>query len=597
VDSTATTTNTNPITLNGRGEASIWIPPNVAFKFVEFDSYGNLIKTTDQVTVAQLLTLWGGTDSGSASAYVLTFTASFSAYANGTVIYWVPANSNTGAATLNVNGLGAIPILNPTGGVLGANQIQAGLIQQVIFYNGTFYLQSLNSFSGATIGTFGAETGLTAAATTDLGSATAHVVAIGGTTTITGFGSSASLSAPIYTVRFTNTLTLTNSTSLILPGATNITTSSGDWLLAQYLGNGNWKVLSYQHAQGNTQLKIKAADTSVVSSTTLTNDPDLFTGTLAVGRYSFELYLLIASVSGAAGFKFTNTGTAVDTRGVVPALAVGYINGAAYGPKNDTFYGTTVTYAAVSTAADTNQVTYKGSILVGTAGTFGIAWAQNTSTASNTTLEAGSYLSLSLLNTGSSTGPFQHIYTTAGSGTETIPTGYTTLTIEVWGGSGGGGSGYFNLMPTGTLGGGGGGSGGYAKSTYTVTGAGGQTIAYTVGAAGAGGTYPGNGTAGGTSSTASGTFTITSISCTGGGGGGQAGTSIYGSGGTAGAASGGNVTNTSGNVGNAGTGSGGGAGGFGIAGLNDTGNLGGMGAASPYNGYAGGTGIVVFSYQ
>jgi hypothetical protein len=61
VDSTQTTQNTNPVALNARGEASIWLNPALAYKFVVTDSNGNIIRTVDNVlgfnaAVAQALT-------------------------------------------------------------------------------------------------------------------------------------------------------------------------------------------------------------------------------------------------------------------------------------------------------------------------------------------------------------------------------------------------------------------------------------------------------------------------------------------------------------------------------------------------------------
>jgi hypothetical protein len=50
-------------------------------------------------------------------------------------------------------------------------------------------------------------------------------------------------------LRFSGALTLTyNATSLILPGAANITTAAGDTLEAVSLGSGNWVVTVYQSA-------------------------------------------------------------------------------------------------------------------------------------------------------------------------------------------------------------------------------------------------------------------------------------------------------------------------------------------------------------
>lgn len=115
----------------------------------------------------------------------------------------------------------------------------------ILICNGTsWYGLLINSDSNA-------EATLASATTTDLGSVTSNVISITGTTTITGFGSSANTNDPIYFVRFTGSLTLThNGTSLIIPGGENITTSAGDMAVVQYLGSGNWRLRDYQYAQG-----------------------------------------------------------------------------------------------------------------------------------------------------------------------------------------------------------------------------------------------------------------------------------------------------------------------------------------------------------
>lgn len=48
-DYTQTTQNTNPVILNARGEANIWLNPSQAYKFVVQDSLGNTIRTVDQI--------------------------------------------------------------------------------------------------------------------------------------------------------------------------------------------------------------------------------------------------------------------------------------------------------------------------------------------------------------------------------------------------------------------------------------------------------------------------------------------------------------------------------------------------------------------
>lgn len=598
VDNTGTTTNTNPITLNSRGECNLWLSPNVAYKFVEADQFANPIGTTDQVINSQLITYYG-VDSGSANAYILTAATPYTTYQNGELIYFVAANSNTGPSTLNVNGLGVIPIVTITGAPIGAGQIAAGIMAQVIYFNGSFQLLSIGSFSGSTVGTLGQEVPLPSASTVDLGTAPAHLVQITGSTTITSFGSSANISAPIYFLRFSGSMTLTfSSASMMLPGNASIQTSPGDSAIAQYLGNGIWRVAFYQYSTGNSSnAKIKPADTVLVSNAVLTNDPDLQSNALAVGRYNWECLLIFDSVAAGAGFQWTNGGSAVDSRGLAPAVAYGLVNGAAFGPKSDTPYGATITYATVGTGANSNEVLYKGSLLISTPGTFGVKWAQASSTASSTTLRAGSYLTLSLLNTGTASNVVTRVYQTPGSFTETVPVGYTTLTLEVWGGSAGGGP-WFNAGGGNISGGGGGGAGGYARSSISVAGLGGDTVSFTVGAAGnnSGNPGPGDGTS---SSATSGTLPMTTMTCTGGvHGTGAVSLGVAGAGGAAGTATGGTVVNTSGNAGTAGTNNAGGGlfgqGGFGIPGINGGGNKGGNGggvAAQP-----GGVGIVIFNY-
>jgi hypothetical protein len=596
-DSTAGTPNTNPIILNSRGEAQVWLLPNVGYKFILQDSSGNPIWTVDQIFNSQLLTLFGGVDTGSNNAYILNFNTPFTSYTNGEVIYFIPSTTNTAIpqpVTLNVNGLGPIPIVNINGSALGAGQIQAGQTTQVMYYNGSFQLISIGSFSGVTIGTFGQESSIASAATTDLGTALQHVVLITGTNTITSFGTSANIAAPIFHVRFSASLLLTNSNSLILPGAANIQTQAGDALLAQYLGSGTWKVNFYQTAIGGGSTnpsKIKPADTTL-STATLTADPDLITPVLAIGRYIFNIYLVFDSSVAGSGFKWGNGGTVVDSRGVAPSLGFGLVNAAAYGPTNVNIYSSAAGHATVSTGPNSNAVSWTGSLLVGTAGTFGISWAQNTASGGNTILRAGSFLQLQLVSTGSVSNAITHTYTTAGSFTETIPTGYNNVTIEVWGASAGGATSGFSAQ-----GGGGGGSGGYALSNYSVTGHGGQTMAFVVGALGAYNAAPG--TAAGTSSATSGTFTITGMNCLGGIVGTQPASNFAGGpGGPGGTATGGNVSNTTGNTGGSGAGPFGGGGGLGVPGINGGGNSGGVGAnATPSPpGTAGLPGVVVFRY-
>lgn len=85
---------------------------------------------------------------------------------------------------------------------------------------------------------------IASATTTDLGAVEGLAHNVTGTTTITSFGT---VRAGVWKVIiFTGALTLThNATSLILPGAANITTVSGDIAMAMSEGSGNWRVWNY----------------------------------------------------------------------------------------------------------------------------------------------------------------------------------------------------------------------------------------------------------------------------------------------------------------------------------------------------------------
>lgn len=83
------------------------------------------------------------------------------------------------------------------------------------------------------------------AATTSIGAAASQNVRVTGTTTITSLGTAPA--GLFRRVLFAASLTLThNATSLILPGAANITTAADDIACFVSEGSGNWRCTSYQ---------------------------------------------------------------------------------------------------------------------------------------------------------------------------------------------------------------------------------------------------------------------------------------------------------------------------------------------------------------
>lgn len=82
-----------------------------------------------------------GTDTGSINTYVLTPATPLLAYGQNMIVVLRPINSNTGASTLNISGLGAVSILAQDGSALAAGDLAAG-VETILVYNGTNFQMS-----------------------------------------------------------------------------------------------------------------------------------------------------------------------------------------------------------------------------------------------------------------------------------------------------------------------------------------------------------------------------------------------------------------------------------------------------------------------
>lgn len=158
-DSTAGTTNTNPVILNSRGEANVWFDQSKAYKLVlapstDTDPPANPIWTVDNLSalsatniLSQITTFTSqiqsqsvnyAADSGSANAYVVTLSPVPSSLSTGFPVRFKAGNTNTGASTLNVNALGAVAIHRQDGSALQAGDITAGQMVYTSF-DGTYF--------------------------------------------------------------------------------------------------------------------------------------------------------------------------------------------------------------------------------------------------------------------------------------------------------------------------------------------------------------------------------------------------------------------------------------------------------------------------
>ena len=190
---------------------------------------------------------YAGYSVGTANAAVITAppTPANFTLAYGKTVRYLSGATNTGPATIAVNGLAATAIVKQTpnglsaltGGELAANN----LIE--LFYDGTqFEIMNASAENGG----FSSLTAMTGSATPDLGTMPSHNInLLGGPFTITSFGSTATLTYPIYLIRFNAANILVQSASFNLLGGVSRLTAATDQALYFYNGSGVWNELAY----------------------------------------------------------------------------------------------------------------------------------------------------------------------------------------------------------------------------------------------------------------------------------------------------------------------------------------------------------------
>jgi hypothetical protein len=133
----------------------------------------------------------------------------------------------------------------------------------------------------------------------------------------------------------------------------------------------------------------KTADQSVTSSTTLINDTHLKFAVAANETYIFQVFIWAYSANTTPDLKLTITGPSGSTIAFSPSTYYATADGTTALGTVNTGGGSFNTFVD---ANERNQL-YFGSILNGgTAGDLQFQWAQNTSSATATTVKAGSYI-------------------------------------------------------------------------------------------------------------------------------------------------------------------------------------------------------------
>lgn len=289
---------------------------NIPFAGFRPTGVGNGVALNDLPTIMQtqnsVFMILSSVSGGATNTLIGNTSPVITAYVTGQVFTAIPDANNTGDTTINIAALGAIHILK-NGATLGANDLQANIPFQFIVVTGsptqahmlspatTPFIPSY-SLQPNTINS--TQTSLASATTTDLGTIPSQNILINGTATIAGFGSSANVKSPLYVVEFSGASVLTyNATSMILnTGGINYTTSTGDRILAEYLGSGNWRG-TILPASGKSVSPAPAPTVQYLTAS----------GTYPTPTNCREIFVQMIGPGGGGGAVTTNSGTAGGT--------------------------------------------------------------------------------------------------------------------------------------------------------------------------------------------------------------------------------------------------------------------------------------------
>lgn len=275
-----------------------------------------------------------GTVGGTADAITLTTTSTYQSLESGLVVAFKAGAANTGAATINVDTLGAKAIRLPGDTALSANHI---------LENGRYWLMydaAYNSAAGAWVLMNPSVSATSTASTTEVltgtdsskivtadavaalwekGSdvASASTISLGegslfhitGTTTITDIDFATAKNGRRATLIFDGALTLThNSTSLKLPGGSNITTAAGDRCVVVQDDSDNVIVEIYTKADGtavvasSSGVPVPTSSTYAVGSIAVLQPPSTLSDGSSASGWSHVVF------AAAGGYSAVGTG-------------------------------------------------------------------------------------------------------------------------------------------------------------------------------------------------------------------------------------------------------------------------------------------------
>ena len=117
------------------------VTANIPFAGFELVNIGSATARANAARLSQVQdgsVIWGGTSTNSGNAYSITLSPPITAYAAGQRFVFKANAANTGAATLNVNAVGAVNIRQGNNVALEGNEILANQIVEVVYDGAQF---------------------------------------------------------------------------------------------------------------------------------------------------------------------------------------------------------------------------------------------------------------------------------------------------------------------------------------------------------------------------------------------------------------------------------------------------------------------------
>ena len=317
-----------------------------------------------QVVTTSSPIIWGGAATGTANALIITPSVPLASYGAGIIVNTIPSITNTsGTVTANVSGKGTRNILKSIGSalvVLAIGDLQIG-VPAMLFDDGTEYvLMNPRTYSHAA--------SISTSSTLNLDAATGDYVSLTGTTGVTGVTLQEGREV---TCVAGGAFTMTNSASLILKGAANISVAVGDSFVLRGEAAGVVRMVNYSRqngtalVQGTSASPIEGSSTNMLiqkaSNTTISIAYDEVVVKTALGGTSY------LGVSGSFTNNCATTGAGgLDTGSLVASTF--YSVYSIYNPTSNTFQ-TLTCLASASTAeiyAGTHMPSgYTASALIG----------------------------------------------------------------------------------------------------------------------------------------------------------------------------------------------------------------------------------------